>query len=269
MQGIRNLPVAEAQMLAGANADYAIQDLFEAIERGEYPKWRVSIQIMPEKEAATYHIHPFDLTKVWPHKDYPLQEVGIVELNRNPENYFAEIEQLAAGPANIVPGTGFSPDKVLNARIFSYKDAHRYRVGVNAESLPVNRPRCPVHTYNRDGVMFDGRDGGDPNYDPNSFGGPEQDPRFADVPYKISGDVARYDHHQGNDDDQQAGDLYRLMKPAERTRLIENIVNDMKTVPEHTQLRQVGHFTKADAEYGHRVAEGLGLKVDEAALSMK
>jgi catalase len=269
MQGIRNLPVAEAQMLAGANPDYATQDLFEAIERGEYPKWRVSVQIMTEKQAETYRIHPFDLTKVWPHKDYPLQEVGIVELNRNPENYFAEIEQLAAGPANIVPGMGFSPDKVLTARIFSYKDAHRYRVGVNVESLPVNRPRCPVRTYNRDGVMFDGRDGGDPNYDPNSFGGPMQDARYADVPYKTSGAIARYDHHQGNEDYQQAGDLYRLMKPDERGRLVENIVYDMKSVPEQIQQRQIGHFAKADPEYGRRVAEGLGLKIDEPALALK
>ena len=133
----------------------------------------------------------------------------------------------------------------------------------------MDRPRCPVHTYNRYGVMFDGWDGGDPNYDLNSFGGPQQDPRYADIPYKISGDVARYDHRQGNEDYSQAGDLYQLMKPAERTRLIENIVNDMKTVPGHIQKRQIGHFTKADSEYGRRAAEGLGLKIDEAALAIK
>ena len=161
MQGIKNLTAEQAERLAGEDPDYAQRDLFTAIERGDFPKWRVSVQIMPEAEAETYHIHPFDLTKVWPHKDYPLQEVGIMELNRNPKNYFAEIEQGAFSPVNIVPGMGYSPDKMLQGRLISYPDAHRYRLGVNYDSLPVNRARCPIHTYHRDGSMrFDDWAGG-------------------------------------------------------------------------------------------------------------
>ena len=156
---------------------------------------------MPEAEAETYHIHPFDLTKVWPHKDYPLMEVGIMELNRNPKNYFAEIEQAAFSPVNIVPGMGYSPDKMLQARLISYPDAHRYRLGVNFETLPVNAAKCPVQTYNRDGFMRHDANGGDgPNYEPNSFGGPVEDPRYRERPYKVSGEVNRFDHRKGNDD---------------------------------------------------------------------
>jgi catalase len=172
---IKNLTAAKADELAGTDPDYARGDLHDAIERGEFPKWRVSVQVMPEAEAETYHIHPFDLTKAWPHKDYPLIEVGIMELNANPKNYFNEVEQAAFSPVNIVPGMGYSPDKMLQARLISYPDAHRYRLGVNFETLPVNRPQCPVNTYNRDGFMRANDNGGEnPNYEPNSLGGPAQ-----------------------------------------------------------------------------------------------
>ena len=165
---------------------------------------------MPEKKAETYHINPFDLTKVWPHKDYPLHEVGELELKRNPENYFAEVEQAAFEPRNIVPGMGFSPDKMLQARLISYPDAHRYRLGVNYDSLPVNKPQCPFHTYNKDGAMrFDGNGGSDVNYEPNSFGGPTQDPKYVERPKMVSGTVARHDHRSDSDYYSQPGALFR------------------------------------------------------------
>jgi catalase len=194
-QGIKNLTAERADELAGADPDYATRDLFEAIERGDSPKWRVCIQAMPEAEADNYKVNPFDLTKIWSHKDYPLIDVGEMELNRNPKNYFAEIEQAAFSPVNIVPGMGYSPDKMLQARLISYPDAHRYRLGVNFESLPVNAPKCPVHTYNRDGSMrFDENGGSGPNYEPNSFGGPVEEHRFIERRYSTSGEVGRYNH---------------------------------------------------------------------------
>ena len=261
-QGIKNLPRAEASRLTGTDPDYAQQDLCEAIARGDFPAWRVCVQVMPETEAETYHIHPFDLTKVWPHQDYPLIDVGEMVLQRNPENYFAEVEQAAFAPANIVPGMGFSPDKMLQARILSYPDAHRHRLGVNYEALPVNRPHCPVHTSHRDGHMrFDGNSGATPNYEPNSFGGPVQDPRFLEPPLHLSGDASRYDHRAENDDYTQAGDLFRLLSAPEQTRLIDNIVASMQSVPRPIQLRQIAHFLQADPAYGAGVARGLGIDV--------
>jgi catalase len=267
MQGIRNLTVARAEELAGADSDYATRDLFEAIERKEYPKWRVCVQIMPEAEAERYKVNPFDLTKIWSHKDYPLVEAGVMELNRNPKNYFAEIEQAAFSPVNIVPGMGYSPDKMLQARLISYPDAHRYRLGVNFESLPVNRPKCPVHTYNRDGFMrFDDNGGDTPNYEPNSFGGAVEDHRYRELRYKSTGEIGRYDHREGNDDYTQAGDLFRLLTADQKARLIGNIVDAMKTVPERIHRLQVGHFMKADPAYGRGVAEGLGVSLEEPEL---
>lgn len=261
MQGIACWTAAEAEALAGTDPDYATIDLFEAIDRGEFPRWQMFVQIMPEEDAESYHLNPFDLTMVWPHADYPLIEVGVVELNRNPENYFAEVEQAAFSPANVVPGIGFSPDKVLQGRILSYGDAHRYRLGVNYESLPVNRPKCPVHTYHRDGIMrSDGNSGGKTNYEPNSFGGPEEDASYREAPLPLSGAAGRYDQREEGDDYKQAGGLYRLMTPAEQQRLIDNIVGSMTSVPEEIQRRQIDHFTKADPDYGRRVAEGLGLR---------
>jgi catalase len=264
LQGIQNLTAARAEELAGTDADYATRDLHDAIERSDYPRWRLCVQVMPESEAETYHIHPFDLTKVWPHKDYPLIEVGIMELNANPRNYFNEVEQAAYSPVNVVPGMGFSPDKVLQARLISYPDAHRYRLGTNFESLPVNRPVCPVNTYNRDGAMrWDENGGSAPNYEPNSFGGPIESVMYREQPYKVSGEAKRYDHHDGNDDFEQAGDLFRLLSPAEKQSLIENIASHMGGIPEDIARRQIGHFYKADRAYGDGVAEALGLKMLE------
>jgi len=267
MQGIACLTDSEAAKIVGNDRESHQRDLFEAIERGDFPKWRLCVQVMPEKDAKKTPYNPFDLTKVWPHKDYPLLEVGIMELDRNPENYFAEVEQAAFEPSNIVPGIGFSPDKMLQFRIFAYADAHRYRLGsTNYASLPVNTARCPVHSYHRDGFMrFDGNNGGSVNYEPNSFNGPMEDPSYKEPPLRISGDADRYDHRQGNDDYTQAGNLFRLMKPDERARLIDNIVHAMRSVPRPIQERQLQHFFKADLEYGEGVAQGLGLPICSAA----
>lgn len=264
LQGIQCLTDEQASKIAGEDLDFHRRDLFMAIERKEFPKWRVEIQIMPEKDADHYHIHPFDLTKVWPHKDYPCREVGILELNRNPVNYFAETEQAAFEPSNMPPGIGASPDKMLQGRLLSYADAHRYRIGVNYAALPVNKARCPVRTYHRDGHMrFDGNDGGQVNYEPNSFGGPIGYPEFKEPPLKLSGDADRYDHRRGNEDYSQPGDLFRLMTTDQKAQLIGNIVRSMKTVPREIQLRQLVHFYKADPAYGTGVAAGLGIPASE------
>jgi len=260
LQGVACFTDAEATALAGTDPDHATRDLFDAIDKEDFPRWRMQVQIMPEEDAANYYVNPFDLTKVWKHSDYPLIEVGVMELNRNPQNYFAEVEQAAFAPSNVVPGIGFSPDKVLQGRILSYPDAQRYRLGVNHESLPVNRPQCPVHTYHRDGAMrFDGNSGNAPNYEPNSFDGPQEDPSYRQPPLPLEGAADRYEQRSGSDDFIQAGDLYRLMTPDQQQRLIDNIVGSMASVPKEIQQRQVDHFTKADPEYGRRVAEGLGL----------
>lgn len=265
MQGIKNLLPADAVRLAGEDPDYAQRDLFNAIEAKDFPKWRLCVQVMPELEAETWARktgwNPFDVTKVWPHKDYPLIEVGVLELNRNPENYFAEVEQAAFSPANVVPGIGFSPDKMLQGRIFAYHDAHLYRVGTNYQQLPVNRPQCPYHTYQRDGSMrFDGNGGAAPNYEPNRFASaPKQNPAYKEPPLKIDGDADRYDHMVGDDPYTQAGNLFRLMNPQEQDRLTSNIAGAMKGVPLDIIQRQLVHFAKADPRYAQGIAGKLGL----------
>ncbi len=260
MQGIANLTNAEGASVVGDDRESHQRDLFEAIERGDYPKWRFCVQIMPEGDVDRVPYNPFDLTKVWPHRDYPLIEIGILELNRNLENYFAEVEQASFSPANVVSGISHSPDKMLQFRIFAYADAHRYRLGVNHESLPVNRPHCPVHDYHRDGAMrFDDNSGGAVNYEPNSFGGPVEDPQFKEPPLPISGAADRYDHRVGNNDYSQVGALFRLMSREQQQQLFGNIAAAMCGVPETIQLRQIDHFAKADPAYGRGVAERLGL----------
>jgi catalase len=266
MQGIQFMTNEEAEAIVAKDRESSQRDLFAAIERGEFPMWRFCIQIMPEKEAETYRWNPFDLTKVWPHKDYPLIEVGVLELNRNPENYFAEVEQAAFSPSNIVPGIGFSPDKMLQARVFSYGDAHRYRIGTHYEMLPVNRPKVPVRTYYADGPMrFDAPKGTDAYYEPNSFGGPVQDARYAEPPLQIAGDADRYNHRDGNDDYTQPGDLFRLMTPDQQQRLFKNVAAAMAGVPEEIVQRQLVHFHNADPAYAAGVSKALGVK-NKAAL---
>ena len=264
-QGIKNLTQEDATRIAGEDLDYHRRDLHQAIENGDAPQWKVSVQVMPEQAAETYHINPFDLTKVWPHQDYPLIEVGVMELNRNPQNFFAEIEQAAFEPGNMPPGLGVSPDKMLQARLMSYPDAHRYRIGINYAALPVNKPRCPVHSYHRDGHMnFDGNGGGSPVYQPNSFGGPVDDPSLKEPPLKISGAADRYDHWMGNADYYtQPGNLYRLMSAEAQARLVSNLVAAMKPVPEAIQVRQIRHFIKADAALGASIMRGLGVNMEK------
>ncbi|QCT29128.1 MULTISPECIES: catalase KatA [Bacillus amyloliquefaciens group] len=259
-QGVKNLDVNTAAKIAGENPDYHTEDLFNAIENGDFPAWKLYVQIMPLEDANTYRFDPFDVTKVWSQKDYPLIEVGRMVLNRNPENYFAEVEQATFSPGTLVPGVDVSPDKMLQGRLFAYHDAHRYRVGANHQALPINRSRNEVKNYQRDGQMrFDDNGGRSVYYEPNSFGGPKESPEDKQAAYPVSGfaDSVSYNHH---DHYTQAGDLYRLMSEEESARLVANIVSAMKPVEkEEIKLRQIGHFYKADPEYGRRVAEGLGL----------
>ena len=259
MQGIKCMTDAESTALIGRDRESHQRDLFEAIQKKDFPKWRMMVQVMTPEQAAKTAYNPFDLTKVWPHGEFPLHEVGILELNRNPENYFAEVEQSAFSPANVVPGIGHSPDKMLQFRIVSYADAHRHRLGVNYESLPVNRPKVPVQSYHRDGAMrYDDNGGGSVNYEPNSFDGPRQDERFKEPPLPLDGPADRYDHRQGNDDYTQAGNLYRLMPADERDRLHTAIAGAMAGVPKEIIERQLAHFAKADKAYADGVKKALG-----------
>ncbi|HPE41469.1 MAG TPA: catalase, partial [Thermotogota bacterium] len=232
-QGIKCMPEEVANRLAGQDPDFHTRQLFNDIAKNQFPRWTFYVQIMPEAEAETYRWNPFDLTKVWPHGDYPLIEVGILELNRNPANYYAEVEQAAFSPANVVPGISFSPDKMLQARLFAYADAHRYRLGANYERLPINCPHTGVHNYMRDGAMrFDENGGASPNYEPNSFGGPKEDPAFREPPLKISGNADHYEQKRGVDDDYiQPGNLFRLMSRAEQDRLVRAIAGSLKNAP--------------------------------------
>jgi len=259
-QGIKCLMQDEANRIAGEDPDYHIHQLFDSIKEGNYPKWTLSVQIMPEKEAENYRWNPFDLTKVWPHGDYPLIEVGVLELNKNPQNYFAEVEQAAFSPGNVVPGISFSPCKMLQARIFSYADAQRYRLGVNFERLPINCPHATkAENYQRDGRMrFDDNGGASPNYEPNSFNGPKADPSYKEPPLKISGDANYYEQTRGVDDDYvQPGNLYRLLPSDEQKHLVENIAGSLKNAPLEIQEKMVEHVLKADKNYGDGVARLL------------
>jgi len=260
-QGIRTWTNREAEQVVAKDRESSQRDLFEAIGRGEFPRWDVKIQIMAEEDAETCAFNPFDLTKVWPHADYPLIDVGVLELNRNPENYFQEIEQAAFSPSNIVPGIGFSPDKMLQARVFSYADAHRYRVGTWYEALPVNRPKSPVSTYHLGGAMnFAKPSSRDAYYEPNTFGGPAEDGRFSEPPLKISGDADRWNHRAGNDDYTQPGNLFRLMSDAQKLQLFQNLAEAMQGVPREIVERQLIHFDKADPAYGAGVRAALGFE---------
>ncbi|MFO1319056.1 MAG: catalase [Burkholderiales bacterium] len=263
-QGHRTLTNAEAAHVIGRTRESYQEDLFGSIANGDFPKWTVYVQVMPERDATKTPYNPFDLTKVWPHRDYPLIEVGVLELNRNPANYFAEIEQVAFSPSNVVPGIGFSPDKVLQARLFSYADAHRYRLGTHYEALPVNAPKCPVHHYHKDGSMnfFGHRQAemtgsADAYYEPNSFGGASQNPAYREPPLRIDGNADRYDHRDGNDDYGQAGALFRLLGAEQQQRLGTNIAASMNGVPAFIIDRQLSHFDRADPQYGAVVREAL------------
>ncbi len=258
MQGIKNWTSREAESVVATDRESAQRDLFDAIERGDFPRWRFYVQIMSEAQAEQTPFNPFDLTKVWPHADFPLVEVGVMELNRNPGNYFAEIEQSSFSPSNVVPGVSFSPDKMLQARIFSYADAHRYRVGTHYESLPVNRPKNAVNTYHLDGPMrYEYSKTPDAYYEPNSFHGPVQTNVPDEPPLPIYGDAARYNHREGNDDYTQPGNLFRLMSDRQKSQLFNNVAEAMAGVPAFIIDRQLAHFDRADKAYGDGVRAAL------------
>lgn len=252
---------AEGNDKIGQTREGYQEALFGGIEAGKFPRWTLQVQIMPEMDADKTPYNPFDLTKIWPHADYPPIEVGYMELNRNADNYFAEIEQAAFSPSNKVPGIGYSPDKVLQARVFSYADAHRYRLGTHYEALPVNAPKCPYHHYHKDGQMnFFGQKTGaaDAYYEPNSFGGATQDPTVAEPPLRITGDAARFNHRDGNDDYVQPRALHdQVMKADERARLYMNIAESMQGVPSDIIDRALGHFDMIAKAYGDGIRSAL------------
>jgi catalase len=259
-QGIENLSDAEATDVVGRDRESHHRDLYESIEHKEFPRWTMFVQVMPEKEAGSYHLNPFDLTKVWPRKDYPLIEVGYFELNRNAENHFADVEQAAFSPANVVPGISFSPDKMLQARLFSYGDAQRYRLSVNYHQIPVNAPRGAknVHSYHRDGTMrVDGNMGGATSYNPNTRGEWEEQPDYAEPPLSIEGAADHWNHRVDEDYYSQPGNLFRLMTPAQQKLLFENTARAMHGVSQPIRDLHVEHCTKADPAYGAGVAKAL------------
>lgn len=260
-QGIKNLTDAEAEAVIGKCRESNQRDLYYSIEKGDFPRWTMYIQIMTDEQATTLPYNPFDLTKVWSKKDYPLIEVGIFELNRNPDNYFAEVEQAAFNPANVVPGISFSPDKMLQGRLFSYGDTQRYRLGVNHHLIPVNKARCPFHSYHRDGAMrVDGNYGSTLSYEPNSYGEWQEQPDFSDPPMELSGAAAHWNAREDDSDYfTQPGKLFRLMTPEKQQLLFENTARAMGDAPEEIKLRHIGNCYNADPAYGEGVAKAMGL----------
>jgi len=273
-QGIQNFTDAESVKMKGEDPDNAQRDLVEAIEKGDFPKWNLKIQVMTQEQAKTFPWNPFDVSKIWPHSDYPLIDVGVVELNEIPANYFADVEQSAFAPSNVVDGIGFSPDKMLQGRIFAYPDAHRYRLGINYNSLPVNRCPFAVNNYQRDGAMvFNGNGGDAPNYFPNSFDNMEFDEsRKGDNYHLDSTEVGYYDRNEGDDDHfTQPGNLFdRVMTPAEQKNTVNNIVASMSGIdgPKRDEIinRQLCHFFRASMQLGIGVAQGLGVELEKAMM---
>ncbi len=264
-QGIKCLTDAEAEAIVGKDRESHQRDLYESIEKGDFPRWKMQIQVMTDEQAVKCPFNPFDLSKVWPHGDYPMIDVGEFELNRNPDNYFAEVEQAAFNPANIVPGIGFSPDKMLQGRLFSYGDAQRYRLGVNHHLIPVNKARCPFHSYHRDGAMrVDGNYGSTLGYEPNSYGEWQEQPDFAEPPLELSGAAAHWNHREDNDDYySQAGNLFRLMNRGQKEALFGNTARAMGDAPQMIKIRHIGNCLKADPAYGEGVAKALGIPLSE------
>ncbi len=261
-QGIKSLSSKAAAKIAGENPNYHHTDLLRSIDEGDYPSWTLKVQIMPVEDAQKYRFNPFDLTKVWSQKDYPLHEVGKLVLNRNPDNYFADVEQSAFNPAHFVPGVGPSPDKMLQGRLFAYGDAHRYRAGANHTQLPVNRPKATeAHNYSRDGQMrFDGNGGRRKNYEPNSFDGPAQTGQPLYKGSEVKGETGSFEwtRHDEDDDYVQAGDLYRIMSEKEKERLIENLSVAIAAVTrDEIVAKTLAHFHKVNADYGKRLEQAV------------
>jgi catalase len=265
-QGIKCLTDQEAETIVAKDRESHQRDLFESIEKGDFPKWDMKIQVMTEEEAKKCSFNPFDLTKVWAHSEFPLMDVGVLELNKNPENYFADVEQAAFNPANIVPGIGFSPDKMLQGRLFSYGDAQRYRLGVNHHLIPVNQARCPVHGYHRDGQMrTDGNYGATLGYEPNSYGEWQEQPDTKEPPLDLEGAADHWNFREDDDDYySQPKALFNLMSPAQQKVLFENTARAMGDAPRDIKIRHISNCLKADEAYGKGVADALGIPVDEA-----
>ena len=265
LQGIQNLTDLEAEVLVGKDRESHQRDLFEAIEKKDFPKWEMAVQIMPEADAAKYRFHPFDLTKVWSKKDYPLMTVGIMELNRNPENYFADVEQAAFNPAHVVPGISFSPDKMLQGRLFSYGDAQRYRLGVNHTHIPVNKPHCPVNSYHRDGAMrVDGNYGATKGYEPNGLGEWKEQLDFREPPLALNGAADHWDFRQDDSDYYtQAGDLFRIMSAAQQKVLCENTTRNMNGVTKEVKIRHIKNCILADKAYGEGLAQMMNIALSD------
>ena len=265
-QGIKNLTDQEAEAIIGKCRESHQRDLFDSIENGDFPKWTMKIQVMTDEQAKNHKHNPFDLTKVWSQKEYPLIEVGVMELNKNPENYFADVEQAAFNPANIVPGIGFSPDKMLQGRLFSYGDAQRYRLGVNHHLIPVNQSKCPfLNMFHRDGQMrTDGNYGATLGYEPNSYSEWQEQPEFKEPPLELSGAADHWNHREDDDDYySQAGDLFRLMSAAQQQVLFENTARNMGDAPKMIKVRHIGNCLKADENYGKGVAQALDIDLAE------
>ena len=268
-QGIENLTDEEAMEVVGKDRESNQRDLFDAIEKGDFPKWHLKVQIMPETDAKDYRFNPFDLTKVWPHDDYPLIDVGVMELHRNPENYFADVEQAAFNPANVVPGIGFSPDRMLQGRLFSYGDAQRYRLGVNHYQIPVNKPKCPFNNPHRDGAMrVDGNEGSTLHYEPNSYGQWAESKEFAEPAEHLEGDAFHYDHREDDDYFTQPGNLFRIMSPAQQQVLFENTARQVGGAEVFIQERHIRNCYKADPNYGIGVAMALEMNPDDEKLNI-
>lgn len=262
MQGIKNLTDQEAEELIGKDRESHGRDLFEAIERKEFPRWKMYIQIMSEEQAKKHYENPFDITKIWKHSEYPLMEVGILELNRNPENYYADVEQAAFSPAHVVPGIGFSPDRFLQGRLFAYGDAQRYRLGVNHNEIPVNKAKCQVNDYHRDGSMrVDGNYGKTVAYSPNSEEIWAAQPEVMEPPLALEGAMYRYDPKEDPTDDcfKAGGDLYRVMSEDKKALLIENTARNIAPVTKNIKYRHAVHCYLADKEYGERISAALDL----------
>ncbi|WP_284141787.1 catalase [Virgibacillus sp. LDC-1] len=264
-QGIDNLTDQAAEALVGKDRESHQKDLYENIENGNFPKWKLYIQVMTEEEANNMPYNPFDLTKVWYKKDFPLIPVGEFELNRNPENYFAEVEQAAFTPANVVPGISFSPDKMLQGRLFSYGDAQRYRLGVNHHQIPVNQPKCPFHSFHRDGAMrVDGNHGSRLHYGPNSYGEWQDQPEYKEPALPIYGDGDRWNFREDDDNYfEQPGKLFNLMSAEQKQLLFENTARNMEGVENHIKLRHIDHCYKADPAYGEGVAKAMNISLSE------
>ncbi len=262
-QGIKNLTDAEAETIVAKDRESHQKDLLDSIDNGDFPRWKMFIQVMTEEQAANMPYNPFDLTKVWYKKDFPLIEVGYFELNRNPQNYFAEVEQAAFNPANIVPGISISPDKMLQGRLFSYGDAQRYRLGVNHHQIPVNAPRCPFNSYHRDGQMrVDSNAGSTIGYEPNSYGKWQEQPEYKEPPLALNGDADHWNFREDDDDYYtQPGKLFNLMGPEQQKVLFENTARAMGDAPKEIKIRHIENCLKADPAYGKGVADALGISL--------